>query len=115
MAEKYAKVDPLQFEDTACDCRSVEYCSWIMEAVATGKPFRFMGNVYNDGYIDNLPKDSVEVPTFADDTGCARRASASSRRSARRVHDQHQRPTAHRRRRADRRPGAYRHASRSTR
>jgi alpha-galactosidase len=70
MAEKYAKVDPLQFEETNCDCRSVEYCSWIMEAVATGKPFRFMGNVYNDGYVDNLPKDAcVEVPVFADDTG----------------------------------------------
>jgi alpha-galactosidase len=41
-----------------------------MEAVATGRPFRFMGNVYNDGYIDNLPRDSaVEVPAFADDTG----------------------------------------------
>jgi alpha-galactosidase len=41
-----------------------------MEAVATGRPFRFMGNVRNDGYIDNLPRDSaVEVPTFADDTG----------------------------------------------
>jgi alpha-galactosidase len=70
MAEKYAEVDPLEFEETACDRRSVEYCSWIMEAVATGRPFRFMGNVYNDGYIDNLPRDSaVEVPTFADDTG----------------------------------------------
>jgi alpha-galactosidase len=41
-----------------------------MEALATGRPFRFMGNVYNDGYIDNLPRDScVEVPAFADDTG----------------------------------------------
>ena len=70
MAEKYAEVDPLEFEETACDRRSVEYCSWIMEAVATGRPFRFMGNVYNDGYIDNLPRDScVEVPAFADDTG----------------------------------------------
>ena len=70
MAEKYAEVDPLQFEETACDRRSVEYCSWIMEAVATGRPFRFMGNVYNDGYIDNLPRDScVEVPAFADGTG----------------------------------------------
>ena len=29
-----------------------------------------MGNVYNKGYITNLPADScVEVPTFADDTG----------------------------------------------
>ena len=70
MAEKYAKVDPLEFEATAIDSRSVEYCSWIMEAVATGRPFRFMGNVCNDGYIDNLPRGCcVEVPAFADDTG----------------------------------------------
>jgi alpha-galactosidase len=70
MAEKYAQVDPLQFETTQIECRSVEYCSWIMEAVVTGKPFRFMGNVRNDGYITNLPAGCcVEVPTFADDTG----------------------------------------------
>jgi alpha-galactosidase len=70
MAEKYAKVDPLQFESSAIETRSVEYCSWIMEAVTTGKPFRFMGNVRNDGYISNLPNGCcVEVPTFADDTG----------------------------------------------
>jgi alpha-galactosidase len=70
MAEKYAKVDPLQFETTEIETRSVEYCSWIMEAVATGTPFRFMGNVRNDGYITNLPQGCcVEVPAFADDTG----------------------------------------------
>ena len=70
MAEKYAKHDPLEFEDAKITCRSIEYCSWIMEAVATGKPFRLMGNVRNDGYITNLPTGScVEVPTFADDTG----------------------------------------------
>ncbi len=41
-----------------------------MEAVVTGKPFRFMGNVRNDKYIKNLPEVCcVEVPTFADDTG----------------------------------------------
>lgn len=70
MAEKYEKVDPLQFETTAIEARSVEYCSYILEAVTTGKPFRFMGNVRNDGYITNLPSGCcVEVPTFADDTG----------------------------------------------
>jgi len=70
MAEKYAQTDPLQFETTKIEARSVEYCSWIMEAVATGKPFRFMGNVRNDGYIPNLPAGCcVEVPTFADDAG----------------------------------------------
>lgn len=70
MAEKYAAVDPLQFESTQIDCRSVEYCSWIMEAVATNKPFKFMGNVRNDNYITNLPNGCcVEVPTFADAAG----------------------------------------------
>ena len=70
MAEKYAEVDPLQFETTRIEGRSIEYCSYILEAVTTGKPFRLMGNVYNKGYITNLPADAcVEVPTFADDTG----------------------------------------------
>jgi len=70
VAEKYAEQDPLQFESTRIEKRSVEYCSYIMEAVVTGEPFRFMGNVRNDGYIANLPRGCcVEVPTFADDTG----------------------------------------------
>ncbi|MHC4185900.1 MAG: alpha-galactosidase, partial [Planctomycetota bacterium] len=70
IAEKYAEHDPLEFESPKIDTRSVEYCSYIMEAVATGKAFRFMGNVRNDGYITNLPDGCcVEVPTFADDTG----------------------------------------------
>ncbi|MBI5083675.1 MAG: alpha-galactosidase, partial [Acidobacteria bacterium] len=66
----YEEHDPLQYESARIDCRSVEYCSYIMEAVATGRPFRFMGNVRNEGYITNLPHGCcVEVPTFADDTG----------------------------------------------
>jgi len=70
MAEKYAQVDPLQFESTAIEARSVEYCSYILEAVVTGVPFKFMGNVRNDGYIANLPDGCcVEVPTYADATG----------------------------------------------
>ncbi len=70
IAEKYAEHDPLEFESTHIDRRSVEYCSYIMEAVTTGTPFRFMGNVRNDGYITNLPNGCcVEVPTFADDNG----------------------------------------------
>jgi len=70
MAEKYAKHDPLEYEIAKIETRSVEYCSWIMEAVATGKPFRFMGNVRNDTFITNLPDGCcVEVPTFADDAG----------------------------------------------
>lgn len=70
MAEKYAQHDPLEFEKTAVEGRSAEYCSWIIEAVVTGRPFRFMGNVRNDGYIENLPNGCcVEVPVFADETG----------------------------------------------
>jgi len=70
VADKYAENDPLQYETTAVEQRSVEYCSYIMEAAVTGKPFRFMGNVRNDGYITNLPRGCcVEVPTFADDAG----------------------------------------------
>jgi len=67
---KYAKHDPLEYETAKIASRSVEYCSYIMEAIVTGKPFRLMGNVRNNGYIDNLPAGCcVEVPTFADDTG----------------------------------------------
>ncbi|MFO8012405.1 MAG: alpha-galactosidase [Phycisphaerae bacterium] len=70
LAAKYAEHDPLEFEDPKIESRSVEYCSYIVEAVITGKPFRLMGNVRNDGYITNLPAGCcVEVPTFADDTG----------------------------------------------
>ncbi len=70
VADKYAEEDPLRFESTAISSRSVEYCSYIMEAVQTGNPFRFMGNVRNDGYITNLPMGCcVEVPAFADDSG----------------------------------------------
>jgi alpha-galactosidase len=70
LAAKYARHDPLEYESPVIERRSVEYCSYIMEAVVTGEPFRFMGNVRNDGYITNLPPGcSVEVPTFADATG----------------------------------------------
>ncbi len=70
LAAKYRDHDPLEFDSPRIEARSVEYCSWIVEAVATGRPFRFQGNVRNDGYIDNLPEGCcVEVPTFADATG----------------------------------------------
>ena len=70
VADKYADKNMLDYESTEIQGRSIEYCSYIMEAVVTGKPFRFMGNVRNDGYIKNLPEGCcVEVPTFADDTG----------------------------------------------
>jgi len=70
LAAKYAKHDPLEYESAKIESRSVEYCSYILEAVVTGRPFKFMANVRNDGYITNLPVGCcVEVPTFADATG----------------------------------------------
>jgi len=50
--------------------RSSEYCSHIMEARETGRPFRFNGNVKNTGLITNLPEGCcVEVPCFVDRLG----------------------------------------------
>ncbi len=70
VAEKYATTDPLQFESPKLDPRSVEYCSYILEALATGKPFRLQGNIRNDGYITNLPEGCcVEVPVYVDREG----------------------------------------------
>jgi len=49
---------------------SREYASGIMNGIETGVPFRFNGNVANDGLISNLPPGCVvEVPCFADREG----------------------------------------------
>ena len=70
LAEKYAQHDPLEYDSAKIESRSAEYCSYIVEAAATGIPAKIMGNVPNRGYISNLPDGCcVEVPTFADDTG----------------------------------------------
>lgn len=63
----------LSDEGTALPPRSAEYCSYILEALATGVPFRFNGNARNAGSIANLPEDCcTEVATFADGTGLHR-------------------------------------------
>jgi alpha-galactosidase len=49
--------------------RSDEYGASIIHAFETGEPFRFNGNVMNDGLIDNLPYCCVEVPCVADARG----------------------------------------------
>ncbi|MFW6007282.1 MAG: alpha-glucosidase/alpha-galactosidase [Halanaerobiales bacterium] len=51
--------------------RSREYTTGIMEAVLTDKPYRFNGNVMNNGgLISNLPDNCcVEVPCMADANG----------------------------------------------
>jgi alpha-galactosidase len=68
--EKYAAADVFALETGNLEPRSKEYCSYILEAIESGKPFKFNGNVINRGYIKNLPDDAcVEVPVFADRLG----------------------------------------------
>jgi alpha-galactosidase len=70
LADKYRDVDYLKLESPKVEKRSVEYCSYILEAVETGVPFKLNGNVRNDGYIANLPQGCcVEVPVFVDGRG----------------------------------------------
>jgi alpha-galactosidase len=70
LAEKYRDVDYLELESAEVSNRSVEYCSYILEARETNAPFRLQGNVRNDGYITNLPDGCcVEVPVFVDSHG----------------------------------------------
>jgi alpha-galactosidase len=50
--------------------RGREYAASIINAYAGGEPFRFNGNVPNEGLIDNLPRGAcVEVPVYADRQG----------------------------------------------
>ena len=50
--------------------RSLEYASYIMEAITTGVPYKIGGNVINNGLISNLPADAcVEVPCLVDKSG----------------------------------------------
>jgi alpha-galactosidase len=68
--EKYQEVDFLDRESGELEPRSKEYCSYILEAHESGRPFRLNGNVMNRGYITNLPQDScVEVPMYVDRDG----------------------------------------------
>ncbi|MBN1506111.1 MAG: alpha-galactosidase [Sedimentisphaerales bacterium] len=70
LAQKYKKVDYLATESRKIQRRSVEYCSYILEAAETDHTFRLNGNVRNDGYITNLPQGCcVEVPIFVDARG----------------------------------------------
>lgn len=70
LAEKYKEKDYLETESTELGKRSVEYCSYILEAKETGIPFRLNGNVRNDGYVDNLPAGCcVEIPVYVDEGG----------------------------------------------
>ena len=70
LADKYKDVDYLESESGELGRQSSEYCSYILEANQTDRPFRLQGNVRNDGYITNLPECAcVEVPCFVDRHG----------------------------------------------
>jgi len=70
LATKYKDVDYLVQESPKITRRSVEYCSYILEAMETDKIFKLNGNVRNDGYITNLSAGCcVEVPVFVDRRG----------------------------------------------
>lgn len=50
--------------------RSLEYASYILEAMETNRPYKIGGNVMNTGLITNLPQEAcVEVPCLVDASG----------------------------------------------
>ncbi len=70
IGDKFTTTDPLSLESPKLAPRSVEYCSYIIEALLTDQVFRLNGNVKNHGLISNLPPDCcAEVPIFVDRKG----------------------------------------------
>lgn len=66
----YGDENPLKDEPSTLPPRGIEYGSYIIEAIETGIPFHFQGNVINQGMIGNLPFDCcVEGPMYADANG----------------------------------------------
>jgi len=70
VADKYEGQDILADETSEIPPRSIEYGSYVIEALQTGRTFKFNGNVINNGMITNLPADCcTEGPIYADRTG----------------------------------------------
>ena len=70
VADKYAAQDILADEPSELPPRSIEYGSYVIEAIETGRPAVIHGNVLNEGLIDNLPTGGcVEVPVLVEGTG----------------------------------------------
>lgn len=73
VAKKYQSENILSQESDELPPRSVEYCAYIIEALETGKTFKFNGNIRNNGMIANLPPECcAEGPVYADRTGLNR-------------------------------------------
>jgi len=70
VAGKYSDEQILAEESVALPPRSIEYGSYIIEALETGRTFKLNGNVINGGMISNLPADCcAEGPIYVDRTG----------------------------------------------
>jgi alpha-galactosidase len=70
VADKYAEQDILADEPSELPSRSIEYGSYVIEAMETGRTFQLNGNVINGGMITNLPPDCcAEGPVYVDRTG----------------------------------------------
>ncbi|MEM7127705.1 MAG: alpha-galactosidase [Chloroflexota bacterium] len=70
VAERYNDQDILANESVEIPPRSIEYGSYVIEALETGRTFKLNGNVRNDGMIANLPNDCCsEGPVYVDRTG----------------------------------------------
>ncbi|MHB1294629.1 MAG: alpha-galactosidase [Anaerolineae bacterium] len=70
VAERYNERDILANESAKLPSRSIEYGSYVIEAMKTGRIFKLNGNVINKGMIANLPDDCcAEGPIYVDRTG----------------------------------------------
>ena len=70
VAEKYKSELALEDEPLELSARSIEYGSYIIEAMETGNVFKLNGNIRNNGIISNLPDECcAEGPIYVDALG----------------------------------------------
>lgn len=70
VGERYTDQNILAGESTSLPARSIEYGSYVIEALETGRPFKLNGNLINRGMIANLPADCcAEGPVHVDRNG----------------------------------------------
>ena len=70
VADKYAEGDILADEPVELPPRSIEYGSYVIEALEMRRTFKLSGNVKNGGMITNLPAECcAEGPVYVDGSG----------------------------------------------